>query len=281
MSALGVVAIFVASSSAMGAGNAKPKPLPGPYGVGVTPAVYLINFLLMYIANPNRAADMPAYRVPIPSDLADCLASNPLNPDECTYFEYANTFEAEPFSASAKQTKNCPLPPVCRTDPKWEQLAPGVAKHPDQINEPLGLERANAIAAALLIDKSMILTDREYECTIGIPPRTPNREIIFSCLNDLTNSNGTTNIPLSSYGLALNNEGDVQSLCAPNAPCLVFNDLFGGDLQEIALECGWAEKLDKMYALTPFLQILEDATPCQESAGSKDGKACIVDPVCP
>jgi hypothetical protein len=275
-----VSATIMALSGAAGAGNANQNAQPEPYGVGVTPAVYLINFMLMYIASPNQAANMPAYRAPIPSDLADCLDQNPLNPEKCTYFEYANTFADAPLRGSVNQTKNCRLPPVCRTAPKWERLAPSVAKHPDQINQPLGLARANEIAEALLIDKSMILTDREYECTMGIPPRTPNRQIIFSCLNNLTNSNGNTNIPLSSYGLALNNDGDVQSLCAPNAPCLVFNDLFGGDLQKIALECGWAKKLDKMYALTPFKNVLMDAEPCQESAGSLDGKACIVDSVC-
>ena len=44
-----------------------------PYGVAVTPAVYLVNFLLLYIANPNEAANMPAYRAIIPSALYDCL----------------------------------------------------------------------------------------------------------------------------------------------------------------------------------------------------------------
>jgi hypothetical protein len=42
-------------------------------GVVVTPAVYLINFLPLYISNPNEATNMPAYRTPIPADLSDCL----------------------------------------------------------------------------------------------------------------------------------------------------------------------------------------------------------------
>src|SRR4051794_3134303 len=42
------------------------------YGVGVSPAVYFVNFLLLYIANPTAAANMPAYKAAIPFALSDC-----------------------------------------------------------------------------------------------------------------------------------------------------------------------------------------------------------------
>src|SRR6266700_7800343 len=35
------------------------------YAPSVTAAVYLVNFLLLYMANPDLAAYMPAYRAPI------------------------------------------------------------------------------------------------------------------------------------------------------------------------------------------------------------------------
>lgn len=133
-----------------------------PYGVAVTPAVYLVNFLLLYIANPGEAANMPAYRTTIPLALSDCLDGR------------------------------VPL----------------------------------------------ILTDEEYQCTIGTPPRSSDQQTIFACVNNLTNSNGNSNMPLSSYGLAVTDQGDVQSLCAPQAPCLVFNQLFEGPLEKIAFQCG-------------------------------------------
>jgi len=272
MSALATTAILISSSSAIGADKAP----PAPYGVGVTPAVYLINFLLLYISNPNEAANMPAYRTPIPADLAGCLEDNPLDPAACPYAEYALSFDG-----IVNQGKKCSLPSACRTDPKWEKLAPGVAKNAAEINEPLGLKRANSIAQSLHIDKSMILTDQEYECTIGSAPRSDDREIIFECMNNLTNSNGNTNIPLSSYALALNDEGDAQSLCAPNAPCLVFNDLFLGPLEAIAVECGWDLKLDRMVSETPFAELIGDGHQCQELGGASDDGACIVAPVCP
>jgi len=52
LSVLAAAALLISSSSAIGAGKAPP---PAPCGVGVTPAVYLINFLLVYSANPNEA----------------------------------------------------------------------------------------------------------------------------------------------------------------------------------------------------------------------------------
>jgi hypothetical protein len=251
------------------------------YGVGVAPPIYFVNFLLLYMSNPNEAANMPAYRAPIPMALSDCLESDP---EGCSYFEYALFFDD-----NAKGNKRYDWPTDCQTDPKYERLAPSIASHPDQIDEPLGMDRANRLAEKLGMDKSMILTDQEYECTIGEPPRDEDRNIIFACINNLTNSNGNTNIPLSSYGLAITTEdqseyvpaGYVQSVCAPNAPCLVFNDLFAGPLERIAAVCGWEKKLDRMVTKTPFLEFVKDGSKCQELGGSQDGGPCIVEPVRP
>ena len=256
------------------------------YGVGVTPAVYLVNFLIMYMANPNKAAEMPAYRVPIPTALSDCLLDHPQG---CSYSDHALYFDD-----NTKGIKGYDLPPQCRTTSQYEPLGPSIAKRPDQINEPLGLDRANQIAGQLKIDKSMILTDEEYECTIGIPPRVGARKTIFACLNNLTNSNGNTNIPLSSYGLAITTTdqspdedptpppaGYVQSLCAPYAPCLEFNDLFGpeGAFRRIAESCGWLDKLERLRAVTPIKQFAAEGHECQALGGADDGGACIVQSV--
>jgi len=233
------------------------------------------------MANPNEAANMPAYRAPIPMALSDCLMKNPAG---CSYFEYALFFDD-----NAKEKKRYDWPTECQTDPKYERLAPSIASHPDQINEPLGMNRANRLARLLNMDKSMILTDEEYECTIGSSPRDYPRDIIFDCINNLTNSNGNTNIPLSSYGLAITTEdqsadvpsGYVQSDCAPNAPCLVFNELFEGALEELADECGWLEKLLLMWDKTQFFEFVGDGGRCQKLGGSQDGGPCIVEPARP
>lgn len=260
----------------------------GNYGVGVTPAIYLVNFMLMYMASPSAAASMPAYRTPIPLELSDCLDENP---GGCSYFEYAKYFNERGFSP--KQDKRCSLPEVCHTDPKWEVLAPPVATKLEHINQPLGLERAEEIAKSLKMEKSMVLTDREFQCMIGTPEeRTDAQQTLLSCIINLGNSSGATNIPLSSYGLAITDPltnpnspagrpaGDVGSLCAPLEPCLEFNELFAGPLERIALQCGWEKKFNQLIFRTPFIRLVEDASPCQESGGSLVGGACTIVPVC-
>jgi hypothetical protein len=296
---LAVIAILFASSSTTGAGEAAQRSEPpiGHYGVGVTPAVYLVNFMVMYMASPDDAAKMPAYRAPVPSSLSECLHHNATG---CPYSEFATSFDDQPFKDKANQTKNCSFPRDCRTSIQLERLAPSVVERSEQINEPLGMERANRIAREVGIEKSMILTDEQWECTLGVPPWPVNasKKIINACLSNLSNSNGNTNIPLSSYGLAitradfergedgpdLQRGGDVQSLCAPQAPCLLFNGLFDPEnpdgLRQIAKACGWERKLDMLWALPSFREVVYDGNACQNSVGAGTSE-CLVEPVCP
>ena len=46
------------------------------YAPSLTSAIYLVNFLLLYMANPDLAAYMPAYKAPIPQPVVDCLDQN-------------------------------------------------------------------------------------------------------------------------------------------------------------------------------------------------------------
>jgi hypothetical protein len=273
LSVLVIIATLIAFSNAANASEAASKSRGvQPYGVGLSPAVYFVNFLLLYIANPTEAAKMPAYRAPIPVELNECLQKNPQG---CSYDEFARFFDDK---VSDRAGGFWPI--ACAESPKWEALAPSLAKDPEQINEPLGGDRAERLARLLGIRKSMILTDGEYQCTIGDPStRTTNQDTIFSCINNLTNSNGNTDIPLASYGLAMTEQGDVQSLCAPEAPCLVFNQLFDGPLENIAYNCGWLGKLTRMVIETPFFKFVEHGSNCQQFGGSLTGGACVVESV--
>ena len=128
------------------------------------------------------------------------------------------------------------------------------------INEPLGSRRADQLAHLLGMDAGMILTPARYAAAlIGIPPRDHDREIIFRCIYNLTNSTGNAAIPLSSYGLNVTEQGVIRSVCAPDAPCLEFNALLGGPLEAIAAECGFLDKFLRVLAVTPLLQFIEDA----------------------
>jgi hypothetical protein len=238
------------------------------YAPSVTAAVYLVNFLLLYMANPDIAAYMPAYRAPIPEPVVDCLEQNPMG---CPWADYRRYFHEQVFD-----NRECFWPEVCQENAKWARLAPRKVRQPEEMNEPLGRPRADQLAHLLGMDEGMILTEAEYHCLIGIPPRSHDRQIIFRCIYNLTNSNGNAVIPLSSYGLNVNEQGDVRSVCAPNAPCLEFNSLFGGRLAEIAAECGFLEKLLRVETETPFLQLIEDANPCQESGEL----ACLIETIC-
>jgi len=156
------------------------------------------------------------------------------------------------------------------------RLAPRKVRRPEQISEPLGRRRADQLAHLLGMDEGMILTDAEYHCVIGTPPRPPDRETIFRCIYNLTNSNGNAAIPLSSYGLNVTEQGDVRSICAPCSPCLEFNALLGGPLEAIAAECGCLDKFLRVVAETPLLQLIEDANPCQMSGEP----ACLIETTC-
>lgn len=241
------------------------------YAPSVTAAIYLVNFLFLYISNPDVAAYMPAYRAPIPQEVVDCLEQNPTG---CPYADYRQYFENP--NGDGDQNRQCFWPDVCQESPKWARLAPRKFRQTRDINEPLGRRRADQLAHLLGVDAGMILTEHEYHCLIGIPPRPPDREIIFRCLENLTNSNGHAAIPLSSYGLNVTEQGLIRSICAPGSPCLEFNSLFGGGLAKIAAECGFLEKLLRVETETPLLQLIEDANPCQESGEP----ACLIEANC-
>src|SRR5215467_6620060 len=103
------------------------------------PAIYLVNFLFLYVADPNVAANMPAYRTPIPQPVYDCLLQNP---NGCPYSEL------EPYIAGNTNVGGGKTvwPKQCIEDPKWERLTPSKAKRTEQINEPIGIDRADQIA---------------------------------------------------------------------------------------------------------------------------------------
>ncbi len=233
-----------------------------PFGVPLAPPIYLINFLLLYFSNPETAAFMPAYRVALPQEVYKCLADNP---DGCPYSEMAPFFAEQAADTGDGRNQKTFWPESCRTSPRLENLGPPEDRRADQINEPLGKKRADQLAKLLGIKPDMILTNEEYQCLIGAPPRNENQEIIYACSLDLTNSIGNTDIPLSSWGLYLNSDGDVRSLCAPQAPCLEFNKLFAGPLEKIAKQCGFANKLARLVAETPFLQFVAQGHRCQQA----------------
>src|SRR3954470_9948678 len=129
------------------------------YTPALTPAIYLINFLFLYIANPEVGANLPAYKAPIPQPVVDCLEQNPTG---CPYALYRHYFENA--HGGGNQNRRCFWPTICQEEPTLERLAPRKFRQPEEINEPLGMKRAEQLAHLLGIEEDMILTPAEYQC---------------------------------------------------------------------------------------------------------------------
>ena len=244
------------------------------YGPPISPAVYLVNFLLLYMVNPHEAANMPAYKAPIPKAVDACLEQNPSG---CPYAAFEHLFEQQTSGNRRLGPNKCFWPVECQLERKFVRLAPRRARRPEQINEPLGMERAAQLARALGIDESMILTEEQYRCLIGTPQeRTPDQQTFFQCIRNLTNSKGNAAIPLSSYGLYVDEQGDVRSVCAPDAPCLAVNGLLAGPFEKIAIQCGFLEKFLRLISQTPLLRLIPGGFACQKS----HEPACIIETIC-
>jgi hypothetical protein len=216
------------------AASGPPSAYAEPFGLPLAPGIYLANFMILYFVNPDVAAYMPAYRAALPQEVYKCLVENP---GGCPYPDMAKYFAEQAIGIRGSRNKNTFWPGSCQIDPKWQTLAPPVYRQPNEINQPLGRKRADQLAWLLGIDEDMILTEEQYKCMIGISPLRPDdeaRQIIDACLHDLTNSKGNAVIHLSSYGLSLDKQGYVRSNCAPEAPCLEFNQLIKGPLEKIA-----------------------------------------------
>jgi hypothetical protein len=248
------------STGVVVAASGSPKNQVVPYGVPLAPPIYFVNFLFLYILNPATAALMPAYKAPLPQQVYKCLLENP---DGCPYEKMVRFFRKQANAKKVNRKGDAVWPSSCQTTEQWQPLAPPEYQHPVQINEPLGQERADQLAQALGIQKDMILTDTEYQCVMGVPPRDPTQKILYSCFINFTASKGNEIVvPFSSYGLNLNEHGKVLSLCAPHAPCLDANAVFL-ELPEIAEKCNFTSKLDSLLTQTPVLEFIEQGGECQ------------------
>ena len=125
----------------------------------------------------------------------------------------------------------------------------------------------------------MILTEKQYRCLIGTPGNRnsrPTNVLQVHFKEQLTNSKGNAAIPLSSYGLNVNEQGDVRSVCAPDAPCLEVNALLVGPFEQLAVQCGFLEKFLRLLNQTPLLRLLRADFACQKS----HEPACMIETNC-
>jgi hypothetical protein len=140
-------AMLLAASQVMAEDRLDHSQIPGPdYGVALTPAVYFVNFLFMYFSNPDNAAYMPAYRAPIPPQLAKCLLENP---EGCRYADYEKYFNGRTFCSDSNRGNVCRWKSECDLEPSFQSLAPPEFNNRHQINEPLGINQATRLVRSL------------------------------------------------------------------------------------------------------------------------------------
>src|SRR5271155_1816773 len=138
--------------------------LVAPFGAPLAPPIYLTNFSLLYFANPEIAADLPAHRAALPQKVYNCLFENP---DGCPYAAMAPFFAEQAAGGGGSPLQKTVWPSSCQTGPAWRGLAPHEERHPFQINQPLGRENADQLAKVLGITEDVILTASEYQCMVG------------------------------------------------------------------------------------------------------------------
>jgi hypothetical protein len=126
-------AMLLAATPVMAQSGPDLPQIPGPdYGVATTPAVYFVNFLFLYFSNPANAANMPAYRAPIPREVATCLLANP---NGCIFKDYQQYFNGQDPCSDGNGGDKCHFDLQCRVEPSFQHLAPPNFSSPDQIND--------------------------------------------------------------------------------------------------------------------------------------------------
>lgn len=122
--------------------------------------------------------------------------------------------------------------------PGFEQLAPTRLTDPGQLNQPLGEQKADEIAARIGLSRDDALTDQQYRELVtgaGVGGDRDAAEVIDACVRILTNTNGRpllsdvdgrpTPTVLASYGLYVNTDGLLQSPANADAPTRQVNSL--------------------------------------------------------
>lgn len=59
-------------------------------GMSMAPSIWIVNFVLTYVLNPDLAANMPGWWTPIPANVAQAIAASPTG--QVPYGDYASSF---------------------------------------------------------------------------------------------------------------------------------------------------------------------------------------------
>ena len=120
--------------------------------------------------------------------------------------------------------------------PKYEKYAPTEAGPARQINQPLGMTRADRIARELGLNRRDVFTAKQYRLLVsgkGVGGDPDSAKLIRQSIRILINTTGTpeyvrvngklTPIVLGSYGLTVNPDGWLESPANADAPTRQIN----------------------------------------------------------
>jgi hypothetical protein len=165
---------------------------------------------------------------------------------------------------------------------RYEQQAPTLATDPGQINAPLGQQRADAIAAAIGLDKNKVLTDAQFLAFItggGRKGDKASAALADRCVQIFTNTTGNplrsvvdgvpTQTVLGSYGLFVDADGKLMSLANRIAPTRIANRLLvpTGYITRWFLLNGAAASLIQLYRSAYLAEALY-GNQAQQSSGA-------------
>jgi len=152
---------------------------------------------------------------------------------------------------------------------RWAAWHHGSSHGAKSSTSPLG--RRRPISSLISWDdEGMIFTPTEYQCLIA--PGGPDRETIFRCMYNLTNSNGNAAIPFQLWA-NVTEQGDVRSVCAPCFAVYPVQQIcLGGDCGNLR-RVRRAGELLRVETETPFGHSIVDGSPCQSSGGP----ACLIE----
>ncbi|MDX2380912.1 MAG: hypothetical protein QNM02_14265 [Acidimicrobiia bacterium] len=158
--------------------------------------------------------------------------------------------------------------------PWFEYLAPTQATRPDQINQPIGLEKADEIARKLRLKRKHVLTVDQFELFItgGGAPGSGNADDAALADRSVQIFTNTVDRPLryldergdpvetvlASYGLFVNDEGWLMSLANLDAPTRIANVLLepGGYINTWFPPNGATRSLIQLYTSGYTLEAL-------------------------
>ena len=170
----------------------------------------------------------------------------------------------------------------------------------EQINQPIGMEKAREFARSIQLTDDYVMSSQEFKCLLK---NTTDKKILYTCIFNLTNSCGNKSIykkiglyqefqklgldflldkkSLSSYGLSIfikDGQLLISNDCLDNTEstrsCKEFNKLLVGSLEKTAFKCNFLIQFLRKLALGFKGNI--DSVKCQNQVSS----SCISSQTC-